>query len=108
MTDFTVCDRLIMWLAHPSMVLEDIREGLEGRGCHVKLENGNLIAWCEKCILKISVWEEDTLKMVESLGTIAKEAVKQGYRAIGLEIRASDTCTWLCEAVNLLLMKGGG
>ncbi len=108
LSGLTVCDRLVMWLARPDVVLDDIRNGLEEKGCRVKIVDRELIAWCKGCILKISIWDEDTSKMMESLGTIAKEAVKQGYRAVGLEIKVSDICVWLCEAVNLLLMKGGG
>ena len=107
-TGLALCDRLIMWLAHPDTILEDIRGGLEKRGCNVKVGYRELVVWCGGCILKIDVWEEDTLKMMESLGTIAREAVGQGYRALGLEIRVSEACSWLCETVSLLLMRGGG
>ncbi len=106
--DSTVCERLTMWLTRPDIILEDLVEGLGNRGCHIVLGDRGLTAWCRGCVLEIHVWEEDTLEMIESLGTIAREAVEHGYRAVGLEVRVSGSCEWLCETVNMLLMRGGG
>ncbi|ALL00097.1 hypothetical protein Pyrde_0047 [Pyrodictium delaneyi] len=108
MVDLILCDRRVTWLTSVDRIVEDLYEGLKARDCRVEWTDGTLVASCRGCILRARVWAEDASEMVRALGALAEEAVKRGWGAVGLEVRISRGCDWLCEAVYILLMRGGG
>ena len=106
--DPVICDRMTMWLTRTDIILEQLKTSLEKNNCHIETTKENLLLRCGECTAEITIWEEDPSPMIEALGTIAKEAVKQGYKAIKLEIKLiPQTCSQLCETIKLLLMRGG-